>query len=71
MVEKKYLLEFEDRIEEGAVELLSGFPGRFLCDPLWNSLGINLYHSLFILGLPNHKLVGKLFKGSTQIGVDK
>ncbi len=58
--EKRYLLELEDRIEEGVVELLTSKVE--LAINLWQSISIDSQLSLYLLGMPKSILIGGLPK---------
>ena len=65
MVDERYLLELEDKIEDGVVELLTSDTGIQLATDLWRSLDVNPY--LFVIKtrehvLPRHALIGQLPK---------
>ncbi|MEW6248782.1 MAG: hypothetical protein AB1555_19025, partial [Nitrospirota bacterium] len=62
MGDEKYLLELEDKIESGVVELLMSEMGPILAANMWQSLGLVPQLCAFLQGLPKHALVGRLPK---------
>lgn len=63
MFDERYLLELEDKIERGVVDLLVSALSPLVGASLWRNLGIDLRRAIFVLGIPKHRLVGRLQKG--------
>lgn len=62
MLDDRYLLEFEDKIERGVEDLLVSELSPRVGASLWQNLGVDPQRAIFVLGIPKHRLVDRLQK---------